>query len=570
MNQYKFPCGCSIPIDESLPPIHGHPSLIYPTEAEDIPLECETTWQMLSEGQTKGIFQLESPLGRQWTKRLKPGIPDASQGIEHLAALGALLRPGVLRAKNEKGISMTEVYCRRKNGEEQIDFDIEAVSHILGPTYSVMCYQEQMMAIAKIVAGFNDMEVDKLRKAAGKKDQQLMADVGKMFIERASNYGVINKEQAEILFDNIKKSGRYLFNRSHSVCYAYIGYNTAHLKAHFPLQFYTSFLYYAKEKQDPLLEIRQLVNDAKASGIEVLPPRFEDLNTNFNTDGVIITFGLSDVKGIGAGYVAKMRENMAIVEKEVGVPRMEWGWLDFLTYFSPTCSSNIVKRMIEVGSMARYKMDRQRMLAEYEAYKSLTDKEQHTLSCLRAGGYEEGEDGQLFKVTPDIKNVADAIEFLLDQKKGVANKNRREKVGTILKLLRNPPRSLVDAPEWIAKTEEECLGIPITCNRTEGLYDLQADTTCKEFREGKDADTFILAVDIQECRDIQIQNGDNRGKKMAFLVVCDQSGSLEDVCMFSEAWEKYGNLIHAGTTVELKGRRDAKRGSFIVEEVWRI
>lgn len=811
MKTYHFPtCGCSIPIDEGLPDIHGHPSLIYPDDVNSLNLNCDTTWDMLGQGSTKGVFQLESPLGRQWTKRIKP------RSIEHLAAEGALLRPGCvsgdttislnfydrpgcvvncrkmkirelyqkftrnhfngrhrivsleektnvlfengieavtysgkkpvykvkvdtrggkgrfynlectlnhklltlhgwvelkdvsvgtriavircrkklrpskqapgessfrsiclahyqyhcvfcdwaygsldvnhldgnrrsnngpdnlcflcpnhhrmysegniprevviqarkkyklpnsnhiewriyrgktkvsvtdtydisvagpnhnfiagnvvvhncLKAKDEEGVSMTEHYALRKNGLEPVTYFHPALEPILNTTFGVLTYQEQAMAIAVVLAGFTPQEADDLRKAIGKKKTDVMAKVKQMSTEKAAAVGIVTPEEWAEIFGWIEKSQRYSFNKSHAVSYALIGYHTAHAKAHFPLQFFTSFLYHAKEKQDPLQEVRQLVNDAKTCGIEVMPPRFKDLKYHFNTDGVVITFGLADVKGIGKGHVAKMRTNAEIVEKRIGTPRMEWGWFDFLVYFSPACTSNVVKRMIEVGAMRDYPVDRQRQLAEYEAYNQLTEKEQHKISQLKSG--EHDQEGFLIRKPLEVNNITDAIEALLDMPKGVANKNRRDKVATIFKMLKTPPRPLVDTPEWIAKTEQECLGIPITCNRVDGTPNLKANTTCKEFRDGKDVDPMILAVDVQECREVRIQNGDNRGKLMAFLTITDNSGSLEDVCMFSDAWEKYGNLIYPGCSVELLGRRDYRRGSLIVEEAWKL
>lgn len=558
---YKFSCGCVVDIDDTLPSIHEHPSLVYPDDVTDLSLDCPVTWGMLGEGKTKGVFQLESPLGRQWTKKLKP------ESIEHLAALGALLRPGCLRAKDENGISMTEHYCLRKNGLEEATYFHGSLEPLLNTTYGVLTYQEQAMAIVVALAGFTPMEADDLRKAMGKKKTDVMAEVKGKFLEKAGKLEVVTPEEADQIFGWIEKSQRYNFNRSHAVSYALIGYHTAHAKAHFPLQFYTSFLFYAKEKQDPLLEIRQLVNDAKTFGIEIQTPRFEDMKSNFNTDGVIVTFGLSDVKGIGAAHVKKMRENIRLVEKKVGIPRMEWGWFDFLTLFSPACNSTVVRRMIEVGAMRKYRMERQRMLAEYETYRQLTEKEQHKIATLR--NPECDSDGFILREAVKVDNIRDALQVLLDSPKGVANKNRREKVATLLKMLKNPPRPLEDTPDWVATTEEECLGIPITCNRVEGAVNLKADTTCQQFRDGKNTFSMIFAVDVQECREVRIQNGDNRGKMMAFLTVSDQSGSLEDVCMFSDAWGAYGNLIYPGNTVEFRGRRDSRRGSLIVEEVWK-
>jgi DNA polymerase III subunit alpha len=548
MKTFNFRCGCSISIDPDLPPIHGTPSLIY--EPDTVPKNCPDTWALLGNGMTKGVFQLESPLGRQWSKKLMP------ESIEHLAALGALLRPGVLKVKDENGISMTEHYCLRKNGLEDVTYFHPALEPILNKTYGVLVYQEQAMAIATSLAGFSLSEADDLRKAIGKKKTDVMAKVKEKFTTKAAEAGVVTPAEAGEIFGWIEKSQRYAFNLSHAVSYAIIGYYTAWLKAHFPLQFYHSFLHFAKEKQDPLLEIRQLINDARTFGIEVYPPLWSDLKVHFNNDGVSIAFGMSDVKGIGDKVIRRLRENARIVEAEIGIPIMRWKWLDYLLYFSPSCAASVSRRLIEVGAMRKFDLDRQRMLAELETFEQLTEREQGLLSRMYA--------------KTEFKTLEEGIMKLMRNPSGFKGDKRRDKVSTVLRLLLEPPTPLVDTPDWIARTEEDCLGIPITCSKVDGVETSRANITCKEFRDGKDMGHFILAVDIQECREHRIQNGENRGKTMAFLVVSDNTGSLEDVCIFTEAWQKYGNLIYPGNTVEIKGRRDNKRNSLIIDEVWKV
>lgn len=558
MKKYDFKCGCSFPIDESLPPIHGVPSLIY--DVDDLPLECPITWDLISSGMTKGVFQLESSLGKQYAKKLKTAC------IEHLSALGALLRPGCLKAKDEDGISMTDLFCLRKNGEKEITYYVDSLEPILNKTYGVLVYQEQAMDIAVFLAGFNPQEADMLRKAMGKKDTEKMAKTKTEFVKKAKALGVLTDEQIEYIFANIEKSQRYSFNKSHSVSYGLIGYQTAHAKAHFPIQFFTSYLFHAKEKQDPLREIRELVNDARAFGFNVIPPNFNDLEPNFSNDGIVIKFGLADVKGIGFSIINKMRMTISEVEETCHKHRTTWSWFDFLIYFSEHANGGVVKRMIEVGAMADYSLPRQKMLSEYEIWKSLTDKERTRICQMKLPN--PNSDGLFPKSKDDEpKDLAHAIELLLEVPKGVANKNRRAKVESLLQTLKCPPRPMTDNPTWVADIEEQLLGIPITQNRADASHESEANTTCKQYREGKDEKDMRLGVDIQDFREISIQKGDNRGRKMCFVTVSDKTGSLEDVTLFSDMWEKHGNLISIGNTVEIRGRRDFRRGSFIVEEV---
>ena len=148
------------------------------------------TWSLFAEGKTKGIFQLESGLGRAWSKKLAPN------NIEELSALIAIIRPGTLKAYID-GKSMTQIYVDRKHGREDVVYLHPALEDILKPTYGVLVYQEQSMRIAQKIAGFDLKEADVLRKAIGKKKASLMNEVKKSFIEGAIRVGMVSKEEAE-------------------------------------------------------------------------------------------------------------------------------------------------------------------------------------------------------------------------------------------------------------------------------------------------------------------------------------------------------------------------------------
>lgn len=197
MNTHKFDCGCEFEID-------NEGKLVI--NINNIPLTCQTTWDLLGHGDTKGIFQLESQLGKKWTKELKP------LNIEHLAALTAILRPGTLKAI-EDGKSLTQHYCDRKNGKDKVEYFHPSLRTILESTYGILVYQEQAMEIAKQLAGFNLKEADELRKAAGKKDAKKMMEVKEKFIAGCIKLGIVSKEEAEHIFGWIEKSSRYSFNK---------------------------------------------------------------------------------------------------------------------------------------------------------------------------------------------------------------------------------------------------------------------------------------------------------------------------------------------------------------------
>ena len=187
---YKFECGCKFPILEN---DKEFPSVDFDANIENIPLDCKKTWDLISEGNTKGCFQLESRLGQSIAKKLKP------TNIEQLSALISILRPGCLEAYRD-GKSVTNHYIDKKNGLESVDYYHDSLIDILNKTYGEMIYQEQAMRITQQIAGFDLQEADMLRKAIGKKKPEEMAKVKTKFIQGCKKLDIVNEEQAaEIL-----------------------------------------------------------------------------------------------------------------------------------------------------------------------------------------------------------------------------------------------------------------------------------------------------------------------------------------------------------------------------------
>ena len=244
-------------------------------EPLELGFEDEKAWDLICSGKTKGVFQLESNLGKSWAKRVQP------KNIEELSALISIIRPGTLKAIVD-GKSMTQHYVDRKNGVQEITYLHPSLEPILKKSQGVLVYQEQSMQIAQQLAGFNLQEADNLRKAIGKKKADLMAKVKEDFLKGASKQGIITTEEAEEIFSWIEKSSRYAFNKSHAVSYAICAYWSAYAKAHFPLEFYCNYLIHSSGKPDPQQEVRELVNDAKNLEIYVNPPSIKSLNISIS------------------------------------------------------------------------------------------------------------------------------------------------------------------------------------------------------------------------------------------------------------------------------------------------
>jgi len=206
MTKYTFPkCGCEFEIDNTIKLEDGRSSIIFNPDISEINLDCKKTWDLIGSGLCTGLFQLESKLGSSFAKKLKP------ENIHHLAALIAILRPGALEAIRDKK-SVTMHYIDRKNKVEEITYFHPALEHILKDTYGEMIYQEQILSIAKEIAGFTLVEADSLRKIVGKKLAKEMSEIKDKFIDGCIRVNIVNKEEAEQLFEWIKKSQRYLFN----------------------------------------------------------------------------------------------------------------------------------------------------------------------------------------------------------------------------------------------------------------------------------------------------------------------------------------------------------------------
>lgn len=548
---YVFPCGCRWPVVEKDPPPDVIPMVDF--DVDKAPKDCPATWKILADGLTQGIFQLESPLGRQWSKKLRP------EKMEHLSALGAILRPGCLKAVDEDGVSMTQHYCRRKNGEEEIASYHPVIDAVLAPTYNVLCYQEQSLAIAKEAAGFDLTEADMLRRAVGKKDVQEMSRVKKMFLEKAKTAGVLTDAQAEEVFGWIEKSQRYSFNKAHSYAYGTIGYDTAYIKAHFPIQFYTSWLYHAKDKQDPREEIFNLVNEAKLFDIEVEPPDLRSLEPRFHTDRRVIKFGLADIKGVGDAQIEKLKNAVAELQAFLGKPLSEFTWLEFLVFLAPKLSSSTVTRFIEAGAVRHLGMGRQEGVAQFAAFNELTETElAYVHKNFRASKWR------------DLSSLLRSVARPRKEGGGCANKNRVSAVLSQVQLLENPPTARNDTAAWLAYVEEQHLGIPITCQKIEACDLSDVNTTCKEFLAGK-AGFMLFGVELQRVRQFTTKKGKTPGAKMAFLTISDGTCSLEDVVVFPDVYAEVQSILADGNTVIIQGERKDEKGSstLIVKKVWK-
>jgi DNA polymerase III alpha subunit len=544
---YEMECGCRFRVIGP-PPFSKSKIPAIDLDLDNLRIDCPKPYALLASGRTKMVFQLEKPGGVRGSKELKP------ENIEHIAGLGAVLRPGCANVVDEEGVSTTQHYYRRKNNLEPITSYHPALDPILKSTYFLLLFQEQMMKITEVIAGFSKQEADYARKSAGKKDAKEMSKVKKLFIEGAKKVGIVTEEQAKEIFSWIQESQRYSFNRSHAITYGVTSYQCAYVKSHFPVFMFTSSMKYAKYKNDEaLIELRELVNDAKIFNIEVYPPDILRSRLEFSTDGKDIYYGLTDVKGIGPATALKIKE-VAQIEKN----KQKHQWYDFLLEQGVSLSKSIMEPLILCGAFRAFNEKRARMFAEYDAFSSLTEKEQNWIKSKKT----------------EFSSLEEALIAVARPKKeggGANNKNRTKIIEDLLNLLQNPIMPLEDMIVDIAQNEEKYLGIALTCTRVDGKPGERWNATCKDCL-GHIPNCVVVKVQIDEVRESTIKKGkeENIGRAFAFLKISDSSCSLDIVC-FANEWDQYKTVLQKDRLVEIQLEKPYnKKGNLHVKQCWPI
>lgn len=535
MKQLEFDCGCRFDIEENSST--NNYKILFSPKIENLNLECSATWDLISEGNTKGCFQLESRLGQSIAKKLKP------ENIEQLSGLISILRPGTLEAVRD-GKTVTYHYIDKKNNEESLDYFHPALEPILKSTYGEMIYQEQAMEIAKVIAGFDLQEADMLRKAIGKKKTDEMAKVKNKFLVGSQKVGAVNSDEAEQIFGWIEKSQRYSFNKSHAISYAMNAYLSAYAKAHFSQAFFSSYLKFAKDKIDPQQEIKQLVKNANEMDIKVFLPHLLLMNKNFTIHNNAIYFGLTDIKSVGESVFTKL---VNIIESN-NINLSELGWIETLIKILLKINSASAKALISSGALDCLKKNRTEMLFEFDLISSLTTKELEYTNAI---------------VNKNI-NLQQIFKYLYSHPK--VNAKRKQIIENLDVSLIHPPYSLIDKIDWLADTEADLLGIAISCSKLDSYDIAMINTNCKEFKTTSRNNPLIIAGEISSINTVKTKNGKNPGQNMAFVSIEDQSGSLDSVVFFPDQYSKYKHYLFENNILIFIGSKNKNKDSLIVEK----
>lgn len=474
-------------------------------DINNIPTTDKGVYKMLSAGKSIGVFQLESDGMRDLVKRLKP------ENIDDITALLALYRPGPL------GSGMIEDFINRKKGEIEIKYPHPSLEPILKETYGVIVYQEQVMKVASELAGFSLGQADILRKAMGKKQKKVMEKQRELFIKGAQK-NKIKKNVAVEVFDLIAYFAGYGFNKSHSVSYAFISYQTAYLKKNFPVEYMASLLTSIMGNNDKIpLYIRECQN----MGIQILPPDINQSLINFTVVGnKSIRFGMAAVKNVGE------KAFKSIIEE-----RKKNNIYESLFDFCQRVDLRVVnKRVIE-------------SLIRCGSFDSLEGKRSQFLAVLD----EAIKRGQEFQ--KDKRNGQTSIFDLFgDSQKGEIKNVHHYTLPNIEEFSKN---------ELLAM-EKEMLGLYISQhplkNFKEKIEEI-VNTNSLEALNLPDRSNVILAGVINRIRKKSTKNGN----LMAFINLEDLEGSIEAI-IFPKVFDKNKDIILKDAIVVIEGSLDSAEG----------
>lgn len=485
-------------------------------DLDAIPFDDDATYRMLRAGRTGGVFQFESPLATDMLRAMR------ADRFDDLVASNALMRPGPLDA------GMHKVYCRRKKGEEPVTYALPELEEILSPTYGVITYQEQVMRIAQRLAGISLAEADVLRKAVGKKDAALIRkELGK-FVKKALERGY-DKRIIEDLAGQIETFGRYGFNKSHSVAYSVLSFQTAWLKAHYAAEFMAALLSASIGDTDSVVKY---INEARDLGLQILPPDVNESGYKFTVVGdARIRFGLGAIRNVGRAAIDSIIA--AHADTPIATLYEMCERIDLRV-----CNKRVFEALIFAGALDGLGHRAQLSAAVDGAMQSASLLQQE-----RASGQ-----GSLFG---NLGAATEARQHIAPTLPAIPKMSESERL----------------------QREKEILGFYISGHPLEPFRaecELLASHTVAALGQWSEQPVSIGVVVTAVRRQVSRKSG----AEFARLAVEDFSGAGE-ILVFPEAWAAIGDRVQTDVPVLIKGgysRRDqgVDNPSFIVESVTRL
>lgn len=483
-------------------------------DMRNLPLDDPKVYELLSAGDTDGVFQLESGGMKALVKDLKPSV------FEDIGALVALYRPGPLNS------GMVKQFVDRKHGRARVEYKHPALEPLLKDTYGTIVYQEQIMQIAQSLAGYSLGQADLLRRAMGKKKADVMEKEREGFISGAVKNNV-PEALANELFDTMSEFAAYCFNRSHSAAYALVAYQTAYLKAHYPVEYLSALL---TSVQNDLEKIQFYILAARKMGIKILPPDINKSGLEFTPDGGTgIRFGLASIKNVGAGVV----ECILKVREEKPFQSVE----DFFERIDPkVLNRKTLESLINSGAFDSLGVSRKQLINNIE-----------TLTNFAAQCQERQMTGQV--------NLFAAL-------------GGGDGGGFSGLMLNGPADEYSD--EEIQQLEKALLGFYVSSHPLDKLVDslpMMTSHTIHELKDLSDGTEVIVGGLVSN-----LQKKITKTNRPIWIgVLEDFTGSTEFV-MFSDAIEKMGELVADGGRLLINGKLqfrgdDGETHSIVVNEV---
>ena len=462
------------------------------------------TYELFCKGETDGVFQFESDGMKNILIRLQP------KRFEDFIALNALYRPGPL------GSGMVDVFIDGAHGGK-VEYELDCLESILSETYGVILYQEQVMKVAQEVGGFSLAAADLLRRAMGKKKESIMIQKKLEFLEGAKKKGY-PEDICGTLFDKMAEFAKYGFNKSHSAAYSMVAYQTAYLKANYPVQFMAALLTLDKDNTDKVVNY---VDKCRQKGIRTLMPDIRLSKANYSVDNGHIRFALAGIKGVGGAAIATMMQNEERQKLKT-----------FYDFFEKMDLKKINKKVVE--------------------------------QLVKAGAFDFTQNTR--------KGMFDAIEDLLSW----GQKAQKETAGGQENLFGDDPTQVcnirIGEKEWDTKEkldfEKEALGLYLSGHPLEeyrGLLRKHATCNTGDLEKMADGSEAILGGMMQSVRKITTAKGDI----MAFVNLEDFKGII-DCTIFPRTYEKVREMLEVGKMLVIKGKVQYRneKVNLLVQELW--
>ena len=471
-----------------------------------IPVDDEATYALLQRGDALGVFQLESSGMRELLCRLQPDC------VDDMVALVALYRPGPLQS------GMTDEFVERKHGRVKVSYPLPMLEPILKGTYGTIIYQEQVMQIAQVMAGYSLGEADLLRRAMGKKKKEEMDKQKTRFVSGSIDNG-IDEEKAVEIFEMMAKFAAYGFNKSHSAAYGYISYQTAYLKAHYRPEYMAALMTIEAANTDKVLTY---ILDCREAGMRIEPvcvnhserwfsvPKPADRPVEEGQTVEVIRFGLAAVKNVGSGAIEALLRARAEAGGRFDSVEQLFELLDYRTV-----NRRVLENLIKAGALDCFGKPRSALFGGLEAAMTLGNRAQQDKASGQIGLFGASKASEPMRL-----RLPDVPEWPLSEKLGY----EREVLG--LYLTGHPMQAHhTDVSRYASE-------------KLSGLADVRAD------------EVRVLAM-VSDVRTINAKG--RRDSKMAFVRVEDEEASVECV-FFPDAWARSQRALESGEPVLITGK----------------